>query len=285
HPDYSFVFIGPIQTDISSLKEIRNLHFLGPKSHESLPYYVNEFAVGIIPYLLTDYTKNVYPTKLNEYLALGKPVVSTELPEIMTFNEKYGDIVSTCKDPKEFSSCLERAVHTKSNEQDTEKRIRVANDNTWQKRIEQMSDLIEEGVERRKHDKDLKWREYFRQFYRKTRRKLVIAGIVCLLVYLFSFHTPLLWLVARPLKVSQAPRVADVIVTFAGGVGESGKAGQGYRERVTHSVNLYKKGFAQKMIFSTGYVYVMQEAEVMKALAVHLGVPSEDIILEKRAGS
>jgi uncharacterized SAM-binding protein YcdF (DUF218 family)/glycosyltransferase involved in cell wall biosynthesis len=285
HQDYAFVFVGPIQTDVSRLSEIENVHFLGHKPHELLPYYVNSFSVGIIPYLLTDYTKNVYPTKLNEYLALGKPVVSTKLPEITAFNEKYGNIVSIGKDPEEFSSCLERAVNIQDNKQAIEKMIRVAHDNTWRKRIEQMSDLIEEGVERRKHDKDLKWKEYFRKFYRKTRRRLVIAGIVCLLLYLLSFHTPLLWLVASPLKISQAPRIADVIVTFAGGVGESGKAGEGYRERVTHSVNLYKKGFAHKMIFSTGYVYVMQEAEVMKALAVYLGVPSEDIILEKRAGS
>ena len=285
HPDYSFVFVGPIQTDISRLSDIENVHFLGHKPHEVLPYYVNKFTVGIIPYLLTDYTKNVYPTKLNEYLALGKPVISSELPEITAFNEKYGNIVSIGKNPKEFSTCLQKAVNIHSSKQTIQRRVRVANDNTWQKRIEQMSDLIEEGIESRKHDKDLRWKEYFRRFYRKTRRRLVVAGMGCLLVYLLSFHTPLLWLVARPLKISQFPKPADVIVTFAGGVGESGKAGQGYRERVVHSVNLYKKGFAKKMIFSSGYVYVMQEAEVMEALATHLGVSVEDIILEKRAGS
>lgn len=285
HPDYSFVFVGPIQTDISSLKGKDNLHFLGHKPHDQLPYYINAFDVGIIPYLLTEYTKNVYPAKLNEYLALGKPVVSTELPEITIFNEKYGEIISIGKDAKGFADCLEEAVERERNEQTIERRIQVANDNTWQKRIEQMSDLIEEGIERRKQDKELRWKEYFRRFYRKTRRRLIIAGIACLLVYLLMFHTPLLWLLASPLKLSQAPRPADVIVTFAGGVGESGKAGEGYRERVAHSVNLYKKDFAKKMIFSSGYVYVMQEAEVMKALAVYLGVPDEDIILEEKASS
>ncbi len=285
HPDYSFVFVGPIQTDISSLKEIENIHFLGLKPHELLPYYVNRFAVGIIPYLLTEYTKNVYPTKLNEYLALGKPVVSTALPEITAFNEQYGEMASIGKDSKGFADCLEKAVICERNEQTIKKRIQVANDNTWQKRIEEMSGLIEDGIEKRKHDKDLKWKENIRQFYKKTRRRLVIAGIVCLLVYLLSFHTPLLWLVASPLKISQTPKPADVIVTFAGGVGESGKAGQGHRERVVHSVNLYKKGSAKKMIFSSGYAYVMQEAEVMKALAVYLGIPGEDIVLEKKAGS
>ena len=285
HPDYSFVFVGPIQTDISSLKEIENIHFLGHKPHELLPYYVNRFAVSIIPYLLTEYTKNVYPTKLNEYLALGKPVVSTALPEITAFNEKYGEIGFIGKDTKGFSDCLEKAVKSERNEQTIKRRIQIANDNTWQKRIEEMSGLIEVGIEKRKHDKDLKWKENLRKFYRKTRRRLVVAGIVCLLMYLLSFHTPLLWFVASPLKLSQAPKPADVIVTFAGGVGESGKAGQGHQERGVHSVDLYKKGFAKKMIFSSGYTYVMQEAEVMKALAVYLGIPGEDIILEKSASN
>ncbi len=285
HSDYSFVFVGPIQTDISILKEIENIHFLGPKSHELLPYYVDRFTVGIIPYLLTEYTKNVYPTKLNEYLALGKPVVSTKLPEIKAFNEKYGDIGLIGKGAQGFADCLEKAVSSEKNDQTTKRRIQVANENTWQKRIEQMSRLIEEGIEKRKHDKDLKWKENLRKLYRKTRRRLVITGIFCLVVYLLSFHTPLLWLVASPLKLSQIPKPADVIVTFAGGVGESGKAGQGHRERVVQSVNLYKKEFANKMIFSSGYVYVMEEAEVMKALAVYLSIPAEDIILEKSAGS
>ena len=90
---------------------------------------------------------------------------------------------------------------------------------------------------------------------------------------------------ARPLKISQLPRPADVIVTFAGGVGESGQAGEGYRERVANSVNMYKKNLAKKMIFSSGYTYVMKEAEVMKALAIYLGVLSKDIILEEKASS
>ena len=285
YPEYSFVFIGPIQTDISSLSNLENVHFLNQKPHDLLPYYVNSFRVSIIPYLLTDYTRNVYPTKLNEYLALGKPVVSTDLLEVSMFNEKYGDIVSVGKDHKGFVECLEKAVSNKSKEKTVKRRIQVAEDNTWQKKVEQMSKLIVEAIERRKHDKDLMWRENLRKFYRKTRRRLIIAGFVCLFVYLLLFQTPFLWHVARPLKISQLPRSADAIVAFAGGVGESGKAGQGYEERVAHAVTLYNKDFAHYLVFSSGYVYAMEEADVMKALAVSLGVPGDRIFLEKSAAS
>lgn len=285
HPEYSFVFIGPIQTDISSLSNIKNIHFLGQKLHDQLPHYVNSFTVTIIPYLLTDYTKNVYPTKLNEYLALAKPVVSTDLLEVRKFNERYGDIVSVGKDLQEFTECLEKAVNNKIDEQTIKRMVEVAQDNSWQKKIKQMSSLIEQAIERRKHDKDLMWKENLLKFYRKTRRRLVGAGIACLLVYLLLFQTPFLWFVARPLKISQSPKQADAIVVFAGGVGESAQAGQGYEERVMHAVNLYKKGFADYMIFSSGYVYAIREAEVMKALAISLGIPANRIILEKKAAS
>jgi len=285
NPNYSFIFIGPVQTDISSLSDIKNIHFLGHRPHNQLPYYVNSFNVGIIPYLLTDYTRNVYPTKLNEYLALGKPVVSTDLLEIKAFNEKYADIVLVGKDKEEFAKCLEKAVNSLSDEQTVRKRIQVAKGNTWQKKIERMSNLTVEAIERRKHDKDLIWKESLFKFYKMSRRKFVSIGVAFLLVYALLFHTPFLWFAAEPLKISQPLKKADVIVVFAGGVGESGKPGQGYEERVQYAVELYKKGYAPTLILSSGSVYALSETEVMEVLAVSMGVPKDVILLEDRASS
>ena len=63
------------------LKDMKNVAFLGIKQHSELAEYIDRFDVCLIPYLLNDYTETVYPTKLNEYLARGKAVVSTALPE------------------------------------------------------------------------------------------------------------------------------------------------------------------------------------------------------------
>ena len=285
HPDYSFVFVGPVQTDISTLSDLKNVYFLGAKLHQEIPLYIDYFAVGIIPYLLTDYTQNVYPTKLNEYLALGKPVVSTDLLEINAFNQKWSGIVAVGKKPRLFGACLEEAINSSGDKQIIKRRIEIARQNTWQKKIEEMSQLVEGAIERRKRDNNLRWKENLLRFYRFSGKRLKLAAITCCLIYFILFHTSFLWLLARPLKILQPPKKANVIVVFAGGVGESGKAGQGYQERVVHAADLYKKGFSRKLIFSSGYVYALKEAEVMKTLAVSLGIPGKDIILEKDAGN
>ena len=90
---------------------------------------------------------------------------------------------------------------------------------------------------------------------------------------------------AEPLRLSEEPSQADVIVVFAGGVGESGQAGGGYQERVRAAVDLYQAGYAPRMIFSSGYEFAFRETEVMRSLAMSQGVPASAIVLETRASS
>jgi uncharacterized SAM-binding protein YcdF (DUF218 family) len=97
------------------------------------------------------------------------------------------------------------------------------------------------------------------------------------------FETNALWLAAEPLKLSAPPETADAIVVFAGGVGESGKAGGGAQERLKQAVDLYKAGYARYLVLSSGYVYSFHEAEAMRALAVDQGIPAGSIVLEVRA--
>jgi uncharacterized SAM-binding protein YcdF (DUF218 family) len=83
--------------------------------------------------------------------------------------------------------------------------------------------------------------------------------------------------------VAEPPQPADCIVVFAGGVGESGKAGGGYQERVKQAADLYRQGFARHLVFSSGYVFAFPEAKIMRALATDNGVPASAIELETQA--
>ncbi len=283
-PEYSFVFIGPIQTDISLLAGIKNINFLGKRNHEKIPCLINSFDACLIPYLLTDYTKNVYPTKLNEYLAMGKAVISRDLPEVVAFKEMYGDIIYIAEDSKGFSHYIDIALN-ENNHPLKERRIDVARENSWENRIEEMSELIESMIEKKKTDINDRWKESLIYFYNVTRRRLFRLVTTFLLLYLVLFRTPFIWLCAEPLKITGTPNKADAIVVFAGGVGESGMAGQGYEERVKYAVELYKKGYSHHLIFSSGYGYAFREPEIMKILAVSMGVPEGVIFLEQKAAN
>jgi len=286
HRDKSFVFVGPLQRSIDELKSIPNIHFLGQKRYAELPSYVISFDACIIPYLITEYTKNVYPTKLNEYLSLGKPVISTALPEVEAFNGRNSNIIVIAPTKESFASAVGGAVKEPVTGDLYKKRVEVAvREGSWKLKIEKMSGLLEKGIADIESEKSLRWKDSLLRSYRTAGKRLIGATAIIVSVYLILFNTPFIWIVGKPLKVSSPIDTADAVVVFAGGVGESGKAGQGYEERVQYAVELYKAGYAGNIIFSSGYTYAIKEAEIMKALAVSLGIPPEAIMLEDRAAN
>jgi uncharacterized SAM-binding protein YcdF (DUF218 family)/glycosyltransferase involved in cell wall biosynthesis len=282
-PSATFVFIGPPQCDLSTLEQEPNVRLLGARSHDELPAYIKGFDVGIVPYAFSDYTANVYPTKLNEYLAMGIPVVATGLPEIERFNRAHGDVVAVANDADTFAGQLRHACQDRDLER-VDRRIAVARENSWDRRLEGMTGLIEDVLAEKRRNRET-WEESLRRLYRAASGRALRTTAVAAMLYALAFHTPLLWVVAEPLRVVDTPTPADAIVVFAGGAGESATAGGGYQERVRQAVDLYEAGYAPTLIFSTGFVYSFREAEVMRDLAVGLGVPQDAIVLEERAGS
>ena len=92
YSDASIVLIGRRTPDVKGLEPLKrqsNVHFLGHKEHKLLPSYLKQFTVCLIPYVINDRLLAVDPIKLREYLALGKPVVSVDLPEV----RKLEDVV------------------------------------------------------------------------------------------------------------------------------------------------------------------------------------------------
>ena len=144
----TFALVGPAQVDVSTLERCPNVRLLGQRPHTEVPRYVKGFDVGIVPYRLTDYTANVYPTKLNEYLAMGVPVVATDLPEINRFNAEHGQIVEVAADADAFEAAIRRTL-SGSPPAETARRIAVAHENSWQNRIASMKVLIAAAIERR----------------------------------------------------------------------------------------------------------------------------------------
>ncbi len=283
HADKSLVFVGPLQADVGSLTRYSNVHFLGQRKYEQLPDYIASFDLCIIPYLLNEYSRNVYPTKLNEYLAMGKPVVSTRLPEVEHFNQGHQGIVAIADDHEAFIKQIEEELRRDTRALRTRRTILVSK-NSWDDKIEAMKGLIRAKLEEQAKVQDLNWQHTLLGFYRSSRRRVAAMAVACLLTYGLVFYTPIIWLLAEPLRTIDPPEPADAIVVLAGGIGESGNAGEEYQEKVKRAVELYQQGYASNLIFSSGATYVFNEAQVMKALAVSLGIPERAIILDEQGG-
>ncbi|MBF0273910.1 MAG: YdcF family protein, partial [Nitrospinae bacterium] len=281
--DKSFVLVGPEQVDVSEVKGVDNIYLLGKKEHDLLPLYIKNFDCCLIPYRIAPYTDNVYPTKLNEYLSMGKGIVSTNLKEVRYFKEE-NDVVEIAETAGEFSDGI-RKILDKNNKTIQQHRIEASKDNSWTVKIGKMSEIITKIVHEKRARSESEWTDHFVKGLSRTRKKVAVTFATLLFIYGFIFYTPVVWKLAEPLKIVESPVKSDAIVVFGGGVGESGKSGINYAYRVTKAVKLYKAGYSQKIIFSVGDVSEIKETDLMKVLAINLGVKPEDILIEDRSGS
>ena len=148
-PEASIVLIGPIYRafaeSVERLRERRNVHFLGPKRYADLPRYLAAFDCALISYRLTDGIEFVQPVKVLEYLAGGKPVVSTCIPDVV---ELYGHLVRTAESPEAFVAMAREAVAEGNARAD--EYIQAARGRTWDDMACDFENLFEEAEEKRR---------------------------------------------------------------------------------------------------------------------------------------
>jgi len=113
-PDWTLVFIGRTAVDVSALKVLENIHFVGTKPYSALPGWAKAIDVCILPFAQNSLMLNSSPLKLREYLATGRPIVSVPLPDV----KQFGDLVGTaCDGPafvKAIAECLSQNTREKS---------------------------------------------------------------------------------------------------------------------------------------------------------------------------
>jgi len=147
-PNWSIVIIGPILSNISKskiikLKKCENVHFLGIKEVKLLPNYLKAIDVGLMTFNIDDELIKVMttPNRLFEFMAAGKPIITTRLYGI----EKYNDILKVAYRKSDFIPLIEQYLKENSNEL-VNKRIEIAMDNTWERRVETIETLIEKHL-------------------------------------------------------------------------------------------------------------------------------------------
>ena len=140
-PEWSFVLVGPAAENAGAALErlgaLDNVRALGFRPYDELPAYVGAFSVGVIPYRSTAYTRNCSPLKVYEYLAAGKPVVASGVPELAGMQPD----VALAEGPEDFVAAIEAALAAESPEA-VKRRRGLAEKNTWDARTERLLDLV-----------------------------------------------------------------------------------------------------------------------------------------------
>lgn len=153
-PRLSIVLVGRSEDvpAIRSLASLSNVHFLGHKPYRLLPDYLRGFEICLAPYPLNPHTNFISPLKFLEYLAAGKPVVSTAIDELVSGG--FSDLISIAEDSEEFVSLIRKHLNA-DDPMERLRRIEYARENTWEKRADRIMRLIREwGIKQGKEVRD-----------------------------------------------------------------------------------------------------------------------------------
>jgi glycosyltransferase involved in cell wall biosynthesis len=140
------VLVGPIgrgdpSTSIARLQGLENVHLLGERPYPDLPRYVKAFDVCLIPFNQNESTRGSLPMKFFEYLAAGKPVISTDLPTLAEFRDFFYPV----HDAEEFAAVLDAAVG--ENAARVAARVAIAQKYSWDARMGEIEKIVQGAFE------------------------------------------------------------------------------------------------------------------------------------------
>jgi glycosyltransferase involved in cell wall biosynthesis len=143
HPDWHFVFIGEERegqrnATIARIRNQPNAHFLGWRPYGDLPRYLSGFEAALLPQLINDYTRAMFPMKFFEYLAAGLSVVSTPLPALRDLAAFH----AIADSPAAFAQAISVAISGQGSKAPAIGDS-ILKANSWDARLDQMMELIE----------------------------------------------------------------------------------------------------------------------------------------------
>jgi glycosyltransferase involved in cell wall biosynthesis len=142
--EFSIAMIGPTcKVDPNGLPKHERLHWLGRREYAQLPAYTKGFDVCLMPFALNEATEYINPTKALEYMATGRPIVSTAVPDVVS---NFRDVVKIAKSQEEFID-LCRGESKKADKSAIERGLFMAEENQWETIVARLEGHIDDVFE------------------------------------------------------------------------------------------------------------------------------------------
>jgi glycosyltransferase involved in cell wall biosynthesis len=146
-PDWNIVMVGPVvKIDAPDLPRRDNIHWLGPRSYEELPALISGWDVCLLPFALTDATRSICPAQALEYMACGRPAVSTSIRDVV---EPYGQVVHIADTPQGFVADCEMIMRRTPEEQAAQAcaMAQVVARTSWDSTVHAMAEVLAQADE------------------------------------------------------------------------------------------------------------------------------------------
>ncbi|MFZ6010944.1 MAG: glycosyltransferase [Bacteroidota bacterium] len=156
-PDWHIIMLGPIvRIEEKELPVMPNIHYLGLKPYHQLPDYLSGWDIAMLPFVHNETTRFINPTKTSEYLAAGKPVISTPINDVI---RRYGNkgLVNIAGTPDEFVKVAEQELFISDRDDWLQKVNEFLSQNSWSKTWQSMLTLVEKKMNdkaRNRHERE-----------------------------------------------------------------------------------------------------------------------------------
>ena len=272
--NYVFIFVGRVYVNIDPLLKYKNFVHIPEKKHSHIPNYIFSFDTCLVPYKVNSFTDSVYSCKINEYLALGKPIISTDMLEVQNFNKKHDNIIYISQNFKNFRQNIEKSL-MENNQNIINKRVGIAKSNSWENKFIDIINLI-----KKHHSYDDKinfnWKDKYTAYSKNIRNTFLKFSLTFVFVFFIIFYSPLIKYLSNSLITFDKLEKSQAIVLFTG-YGSSDYINIKYQERVKEVLKLYKDKYANK-IYLSGRKQNFFEQEIVKSLLLNYGIPKNVII-------
>jgi len=276
-PETNFLFMGDLNlydNRFTELETFKNCYFTGEIDNSLVPLYLKYLDVGIVPYFVNNFTNGVYSSKLNEYLALGLPVVTTKFREMIIIEKDNQNLVYLSENNySDFKKKIQIALSEK--EKFKEKRINYAFSNSWDKKFLEMKKIISEFlILRKKNVSD--WKENYLKNIKNYGLKITFTFVI---VYLILFKSPIVDIFASKLIVNNNFNSSSKTMLVMSGYGSDKYFNNNFLLMAKKASNLVKQNQEKDLkIIISGKFQVYPESQIIKSILISSGIEKDKII-------